>query len=192
MNKFLLLTGMLLLSGTASPAQILDHATTDHERQMQADASTAQGLPQPVEPGQSAYAALGEAVRILLADPQTDWSSVDVDALRSHLIDMDNVTLRTAVSKSKLPNGAVFHVTGEGAVVGSIQRMTRSHFAQADFGNGWTMHVEPTVAGADVTVVSTNPADSAKIYGLGFFGILTMGSHHQPHHLMMARGIMAH
>jgi len=51
---------------------------------------------------------------------------------------------------------------------------------------------EPTATGADVTVVSSNPADTAQIYGLGFFRILTMGSHHQPRHLMMARGMMHH
>jgi len=45
------------------------------------------------------------------------------------------------------------------------------------------MHAELTATGADVTV---------QIYGLGFFGILTMGSHHQPRHLMMARGMMHH
>jgi hypothetical protein len=41
-------------------------------------------------------------------------------------------------------------------------------------------------------VVSSNAADAAEINGLGFFGILTLGAHHQPHHLMMARGAMRH
>jgi hypothetical protein len=107
-------------------------------------------------------------------------------------MDMDNVTMRAEVTKSRLPNGAIFRVTGAGAVVGSIQRMTRSHFAQPDFGKPWTMTVQPTMSGADVTVVSADAADAAQIYGLGFFGILTMGTHHQPHHLMMARGLMHH
>ncbi|HEX5258470.1 MAG TPA: hypothetical protein VFW35_06790 [Sphingomicrobium sp.] len=191
MNKFLLLTGMFVLSATGSSAQMMDHATMNHDVAA-GPGSESGSAAVPVEAGQAAYAALGEAVRILLADPQTDWSAVDVDALRNHLIDMDNVTLRAAVTKSKLANGAVFHVTGEGPVIGSIQRMTRSHFAQSDLGKPWTMRVQPTPTGADVTVVSNNPADAAQIYGLGFFGILTMGSHHQPHHLMMARGMMHH
>jgi hypothetical protein len=190
MKKILLATGMLLLSATGSSAQLIEHATMNHDAALQA--RTESRAAAPVEAGQSAYAALGEAVRILLADPQTDWSAVDVDALRSHLIDMDNVTMRAAVSKTKLANGALFHVTGEGPVIGSIQRMTASHFAQPDFGKPWTMHVEPTATGADVTVISSNAQDTAQIYGLGFFGILTMGSHHQPHHLMMARGMMHH
>jgi hypothetical protein len=115
-----------------------------------------------------------------------------VQALRDHLVDMDNVTLRASVVATRLSNGASFRVSGEGPVVGSIQRMTRSHFAQPDFGKPWTMTVQPTVSGADVTVVSSNASDAAEIAGVGFFGILTMGAHHQPHHLMMARGAMRH
>jgi hypothetical protein len=146
----------------------------------------------PTEAGQSAYAAIGEVTRIMLADPNTDWSHADVDALRNHLVDMDNVTLRAQVAETKLPNGALFHVTGEGPVIGSIQRMTQSHFAEPDVGKQWTMAVRPVANGADVTVTSANAGDAAEIAGLGFFGILTMGAHHQPHHLMMARGMMKH
>ncbi len=32
-----------------------------------------------------------------MADPETDSSQVDIEALRQHLIDMDNVTLRARV-----------------------------------------------------------------------------------------------
>jgi hypothetical protein len=28
----------------------------------------------------------------------------------------------------------------------------------------------------------------ARVRGLGFIGLLTLGAHHQPHHLAMARG----
>jgi len=190
-NKFILLTGMLLFSGATSAAQMVDHAAMDHGVTAPV-ATESSKVAAPVEPGQSAYAALGETVRILLADPATQWSTVDVDALRSHLIDMDNVTLQARVTKSRLPNGAIFRVTGAGPVIQSIQRMTMSHLAQPDFGKPWTMSVQPTPTGADVTVVSSDPADAAEISGLGFFGILTMGRHHQPHHMMMARGMMHH
>jgi hypothetical protein len=191
MNKIFVLSGALLLSGTASLAQVMDHATMNHDIASAATPAPSAGR-MPTEAGQSAYAALGEAVRMMLADPRTDWSKADVDALRNHLVDMDNVTLRAQVQTTRLPNGAKFTVTGERPVVGSIQRMTSLHFAQPDFNKPWTMHVERIANGADVTVVSSNPADAAQINGLGFFGILTMGSHHQPHHLMMAEGQMHH
>jgi hypothetical protein len=43
----------------------------------------------PTQPGQSAFAAIQEIVAMLEADPKTDWSRVNIEALRQHLIDMD-------------------------------------------------------------------------------------------------------
>src|SRR5271166_2493744 len=45
------------------------------------------------QPGQAAFAAIQEIVQILVDDPKTDWSRVNIDALRQHLIDMNNMTL---------------------------------------------------------------------------------------------------
>ncbi len=53
------------------------------------------------EGGQSAFAALQEVVSYLMADPATDWSRVDIEALRQHLIDMDNVTLLSLIHISE-------------------------------------------------------------------------------------------
>ena len=39
------------------------------------------------------HGAIGEIVRILEADPKTDWSKVNLEALRQHLIDMNEVAL---------------------------------------------------------------------------------------------------
>jgi len=141
----------------------------------------------PVEPGQGAYAALGEAVEILSADPSTDWSKVNVEALRAHLVDMDNVTLRARATTEKLPNGARFQVTGAPDVAASIQSMTRSHFTSENVPGGWIMTSTPVGDGAIVTVTGS-AADAQRIQALGFFGILTLGGHHQPHHLMIAKG----
>lgn len=41
------------------------------------------GMAGPREPGQSAFTAIQEMVALLKADPQTDWSRVDVEALHS-------------------------------------------------------------------------------------------------------------
>src|SRR6516165_7172350 len=43
---------------------------------------------QPVLAGQDAFGAIQEVVQILEADPTTDWSKVNIDALRQHLVDM--------------------------------------------------------------------------------------------------------
>lgn len=194
------MTGLFAIAAAlAAQSAPVDHATMDHGAMAPAAmAPTAMTMPstpaglEPREPGQAAYAALGETVRILLADPNTDWSKVDVDALRRHLVDMDNVTMRASVATARLPNGAQFTVTGTPEIAASIQRMTSSHFAEPDVGTGWKMATQPRPEGAIVTVTSDNPDQARKIAGLGFYGILTMGAHHQPHHVMMARGGMKH
>ena len=185
---------MSLAAAMAAQSPAVDHSQMDHAtmQREQIPAAAAAASLGPREPGQSAYAAIGEAVHILMTDPNTDWSKGDVDALRRHLVDMDNVTMRSTVATTRIPNGARFVVTGDAAIAPSIQHMTSSHFAEPDVGSGWTMKTESRPDGATVTVTSADPAQAAKIAGLGFFGILTMGAHHQPHHLMMARGGMKH
>jgi hypothetical protein len=44
----------------------------------------------PTLPGQDAFGAIQEIVRMLEADPKTDWSKVDLETLRQHLIDMND------------------------------------------------------------------------------------------------------
>ena len=55
--------------------------------------------------GQDAFGAIQEVVRILDADPKTDWSRVDIAGLREHLIDMNEVTLHAAATEKRLDNG---------------------------------------------------------------------------------------
>jgi hypothetical protein len=40
--------------------------------------------------------------------------------------------------------------------------------------------------------VATDPKEVEHIRGLGFIGLLVSGSKHQPHHLAMAKGQIAH
>jgi hypothetical protein len=47
---------------------------------------------QPTLAGQDAFGAIQEIVQILQSDPKTDWSKVNISALRQHLIDMNEVT----------------------------------------------------------------------------------------------------
>ena len=142
----------------------------------------------PAEPGQSAFAAIQEIVAMLEADPFTDWSKVDIEALRQHLIDMDNVILRAEVKGEPAEGGMRFAVSGEGAVKLSIRRMVSAYAATMEGVDGWHTSAGQTDTGAILTV--TGPASSlAKIRALGFAGILTRGAHHQMHHLMMARGL---
>ena len=150
------------------------------------------GMAAPREPGQSAFAAIQEIVALLEADPGTDWSKVNIEALRLHLVDMDAVTLRARVAAEPVEGGARFVVTGEGEVTGSIRRMVQAHAATMDGTDGWRMIADDRPGGAALTVTSPRGADAVKISALGLIGIMTRGMHHQQHHLMLARGMNPH
>jgi hypothetical protein len=141
----------------------------------------------PAEAGQSAFAAIQEIVAILKADPHTEWAKVDIDALRQHLVDMNAVMLEARVASAPVDGGSRFDVTGDGAVQDSIRRMVMAHAATMNGVDGWKFEAAPIAGGASLTVHAP-PKDAAKLKGLGFFGVLTLGMHHQMHHLMIARG----
>jgi hypothetical protein len=145
----------------------------------------------PTQPGQSAFAAIQEIVRILEADPATDWSKVNIDALRQHLVDMDNVTLRAQVESEPIEGGLRFTISGAGPVKDSIQRIVIAHAAVMNGADGWKFTASPTETGALLDVV-TPSKDKPKLRALGFFGLMTLGMHHQMHHLMIARGENPH
>ncbi len=142
-------------------------------------------------PGQDAFGAMAEVVRILEADPATDWSKVDMERLRQHLIDMNEVVLRASVKATQVPGGLAMDVTGEGRTARSIRDMVIPHAAELDGMPAWAAKAEPILNGIRLVVVARDPADAktvARIRGLGFAGLLVQGGHHSPHHLAMAKG----
>lgn len=145
----------------------------------------------PTQPGQAAFGAIQEIVRMLEADPRTDWSKVNIEALRQHLIDMNNVTLAAEVRSEPVEGGLRFFVTGAGPVTDSIRRMLSAHAATMDGIGGWHFSVSETDGGAIFTV-RVPPQDAEKLRGLGFIGVMSHGMHHQEHHWIIARGEHPH
>ena len=146
----------------------------------------------PHKGGQSAFEAIQEISNILSQDPKTDWSKVNVDRLRLHLIDMDNVTLRAKVNVVELPDGAEYHASSpEPDITASIQRMVLAHVTTMNGVEGWKLTAGKTNIGAILTVKGSNAA-VGKIRALGFIGIMTVGAHHQSHHLALAMGKSPH
>ncbi len=144
-------------------------------------------------PGQDAFGAMAEVVRILEADPATDWSKVDMERLRQHLIDMNEVVLRASVKATQVPGGLAMDVTGGGRTARSIRDMVMPHSAELDGMPGWSAKAEPIPEGVRLIVVARDPSDAktvTRIRGLGFAGLLVQGGHHAPHHLAMAKGEM--
>ncbi|MCB1501739.1 MAG: hypothetical protein KDK07_18455 [Bauldia sp.] len=145
--------------------------------------------PAITEGGQAAFAAIQEIVSRLMADPDTDWNRVNIEALRLHLIDMDNVTLHARVAAEEVDGGAKFLVTSDApAVSASIRAMVFAHAAALDGVEEWHMQAEEIPGGASLTVTG----DPARIRALGFIGIMTVGMHHQAHHLALATGQNPH
>jgi hypothetical protein len=159
---------------------------------VQAPTSTAAHQGPPTEPGQGAFAAIQEIVAILDSDPDTDWSKVDIDGLRRHLVDMNNVTLHAEVVTTPVPNGARYVVTGDGAVRDSIRRMVKAHARTMSGANGMTITASDHPDGAVMKVTVADQGDLARLEGLGFFGVMALGVHHQEHHLMIAAGHAPH
>lgn len=143
------------------------------------------------EQGQSAFAAIEEIVLALDADPNTDWSKVDISGLREHLVDMDLVFTDAAVQTGEIENGFVFTVTGTGKTTGAIQRMAFAHSSIMSSTGGWTFSPVEHGAGVVLTVTTAND-DMDKLRAIGFFGIMAIGMHHQDHHWMMATGVNPH
>jgi len=142
---------------------------------------------QSIMAGQEAFGTIQEVVRILEADPATDWSKVNIAAVRDHLIDMNEVTLRAVATERALDNGVEIAVTGEGRTLEAIKHMVPAHAGELKK-IGWNANTEELPNGVKLVVTTTDPKQAIKLKALGFMGIMVQGGHHQLHHLMMAKG----
>ena len=141
----------------------------------------------PTMPGQDAFGAIQEVVQILQSDSKTDWSKVNIDTLRQHLIDMNEVTLHAAAAQRMIDNGIEITVTGEGRTLEAIKRMVPAHVNELRE-IGWSAKSEDLPNGVKLSVIASEAQPLTKLKALGFMGIMVQGGHHQPHHLMMAMG----
>ena len=163
------LAATLLLGGPASAQHAHDHAG-------------------PTEVGQSAFAALAEIVDMLLQNPHTDWNSVDIPALQRHLVDMELLATQSEADQTVVDGKVQFNVTGDPTVIEALHRMVPDHAPFLDAETGWTTEVERSEAGVIVRV----SGEQQMIKALGFHGLMTIGAHHQEHHLGIATGTMSH
>jgi hypothetical protein len=161
------------------------HGGTGGHGGMHGQQSAATGT--PTLPGQDAFGTIQEIVQILQSDPKTDWSKVNIDALRQHLIDMNEVTLHAAAAQRMIDNGIEITVTGEGRTLEAIKRMVPAHVNELHE-IGWSAKSEDLPNGVRLTVLASEAQPLTKLKALGFMGIMVQGRHHQPHHLMIAMG----
>jgi hypothetical protein len=182
-------------SGHAMPGEGDSPDMTGHHgetMQMHARHAAQSGVVTPAMPGNDAFGTIQEIVRILEADPKTDWSKVDLEALRQHLIDMNEVTLNAEAAQKPIEGGLEIEVTGGGRILAAIQRMVPAHAQEINGHDGWLAKAETLPNGVRLTVTSSDLKEVQHIRGLGFIGILVSGTHHRPHHLAMAKGELVH
>jgi hypothetical protein len=86
-----------------------------------------------------------------------------------------------------LDNGIEIVVTGEGRTLEAIKRMVPAHISELRE-IGWIAKSEDLANGVKLTVTASEAQPLTKLKALGFMGIMVQGEHHQPHHLMMAKG----
>lgn len=174
-----LIAAMLLLP-VGAMAQTHDHS--GHSATMQ------QAM--PTEGGQGAFAALAEIVALLSADPHTDWSQVDIGALRQHLQDMNQLVLNVSVTETPVPGGLQMTISRQSPGAEAAWRMVPAHGPVVASETGWNSIVQVN----DDTLIWTVSAEGAEdqIRGLGFFGLMATGNHHPAHHLALAKGQPMH
>ena len=142
----------------------------------------------PVEAGHDGFTAIAEIVKMLSGNPNTDWSKVNITGLRNHLLDMDLLVSNATVEAQEVSGGMRFNVTGQANVLNAIQQMVPAHSIELSKIPNYTAITETINNGVALTVTSPDDQITTKIKGLGFFGLMATGSHHQVHHLRMAVG----
>ncbi len=163
----------------------------NHTEGMDHSSMTGSNEARPVQAGQDAFAAIQELVEILEADPDTNWSQVDLQAVREHLVDMSRVVLDVSVTQSDSPAGFTAMLTGDSNDVASLRRMVPEHVAMTQGHLGWTITWQETTAGGALSIAAPS-SEVAHVQALGFFGWLATGAHHQEHHLALATGQPMH
>lgn len=187
-TKNLLISAVLLLVGFVGGtvfAQSTGHSTS-------VDHGSHASISVPKEGGQAAFSAIAEIVRMLEADPDTDCSEVNINALRDHLVDMNALTLSAMVETYSEAQGFRFIAKGTGTTLRALQNMVPAHARELDKMPRWSAVGRMVSDGAELIVISDSDAARDKMKALGFFGLMATGSHHQRHHLAVAAGDPMH
>jgi hypothetical protein len=188
-NTVVIVLGLLVGATALAHDVLAQHPMASHGHPTSEPAASAQ----PTQPGQATFAAIAEVVRLLDADPATDWSTIDLERLRQHLIDMDEVVLHSVIKQTPVPGGLAMDVTGTGRTLRAIRAMVTPHATELDHLPAYRAKADAINGGVRLTVTAENPDDAravARLRGLGFIGLLTEGGHHGPHHLMLAKGTL--
>ena len=145
------------------------------------------------EAGNDIFGTIAETIKVLNANPNTDWSKVDLETLRQHLLDMRDMSENIKIhSQTPIKNGLKINLSPTTwRAKQALKRIFMGHPILLKKETGWVM--TSILDNNTYTLIITGKAsDVDKIRGLGYIGIMANGNHHQPHHLSMARGQNPH
>lgn len=146
------------------------------------------------EAGNALFGTIQETIKVLDADPNTDWTKVDLEALRQHLVDMENFSSKVeVVSQTDTDKGTVVVIkpTTEAARA-SLSRALSAHPGMLKQETGWSMLSNVIGLNYELTIETDKPEEVARLRGLGYIGVMALGNHHQVHHWLMASGNNPH
>ncbi|MDZ7657716.1 hypothetical protein [Fodinibius sp.] len=144
------------------------------------------------EPGNDIFGTIQEVVQKLEANPDTDWSQVNLEALRQHLLDMKAFTEEVEIlSKDQIEKGIAITVRPHSErAVQALEKLFSMHPDMIKKEKGWDMNAKQNGNNWMITCTTNNESEVQKIRALGYIGLLSEGAHHQLHHWMIATGKM--
>ena len=187
---FLLATALLSIQANAETAITMSQAPLTQMQLHQAQNDSGALM----ESGTDLFATIQEIIKKLSADPNTDWSKVNLEAVRQHLRDMYEFSYNVDVISQQAIEGGVkiiakpVNVRAEQA----LDKVLKAHPMMLRMETGWDMQSSNPGGVYQISVTTTKPAEVDKIRGLGYIGLLAIGNHHQPHHWAMAKGQNPH
>lgn len=148
------------------------------------------------EAGNDAFGTIQEVMYKLQEDPNTDWSKVNLEALRKHLIQMEDMTFNVNVlEQSHIKDGLKIRVmptTKRSS--SSLKDIMQAHPRMLKMESGFNTKIvyDKEYDVYTLFVTTKNKKDIDQIRGLGYIGLMAYGKHHQPHHWSMATGANPH
>lgn len=141
-------------------------------------------------PGNDIFGTIQEVVQKLEADPDTDWTKVDLEALRQHLLDMKAFTEEVKVILEKpIAHGVEILVKPETKRASTaLEHVMHMHPMMLKKEKGWEMNAKKEGDHWKISCTTSKEEEVEKIRGLGYIGLLAEGAHHQLHHWMLATG----
>ncbi len=181
---------MMQMGGEAKQAVIPTAATA----KFPTAATTTPSATPLKEAGNAIFGTLQETIKMLDANPETDWEKVDLEGLRQHLIDMENFTSGVDVlSNEKIAKGSKIVIRAKSKVAhDSLSRALKAHPSMMQSETGWTMGVEQNKERFTLTIETQKPEEITRLRALGYIGVMALGDHHQVHHWLMASGSNPH